>query len=135
MSLKLISTLIATSVALSFPISSFANSVGATIIKGPRVVTSFTTSPSVLGPHGIRDFNTSETAAFFYRRGVKKLDKGKLEQAEEAFRASLRADGSKNLDSFSLHYLAYISNKRGNKAKAQEYAQAYLKLNNLKSSK
>ena len=110
------------------PAAHAQNSTNATIIKGPGVVTSFTTGVSVLGPEGGRDFNTSETAYFWYEKGIKRFEKGKLERAEVAFKASLNAQGSKNLDSRTLHYLAYINKQLGNEAQAEAYAQAYLSL-------
>jgi len=78
---------------------------------------------------GKRIFNSSETSTFFYRKGVRKLEVGKLEEAAYAFKASLRADGSKQLNKFTLHYLTYISNKLGNEFETKKYAKAYIKLN------
>lgn len=78
---------------------------------------------------GERYLGSSRTATFFFKKGVKNFEKGKLEKADQHFRAVLRADGSKGLDKATLHYLANINHKQGNEAKAKEYAQAYYKIN------
>ena len=78
------------------------------------------------GPQGVynngRLLDGSETATFFYRKGVKRFEDGKLDRAEEAFRAVLRADG---LDRLALHYLVIINDAQGDRATAEMYAARY----------
>ena len=82
-----------------------------------------------LGGHvGPMLLNSSETATFFYKKGLKHFQKGNLEKSEYAFRAVLRADGSKEMDRLTLSYLTLISEKQGNLAAKEKYAQAYSEL-------
>ena len=82
-----------------------------------------------LGGHiGPMLLNSSETATFFYKKGLKHFEKGNLEKSEYAFRAVLRADGSKEMDRVTLSYLTLISEKQGNLAAKEKYAQAYSEL-------
>jgi len=74
--------------------------------------------------HTILDGST--TASFFYKRGIKNYEKGDLEKAEQAFKASLRAKG---LDLLSVHYLAVINQEMGNEETARKYVNAYNDLN------
>ena len=78
-------------------------------------------------------FGSSETATFFYKSGVKRFEDGKLDKAATAFRASLRAHGSKKMDKRTLHYLAYINQQQGNVAQAKAYAEAYMDLTTNKN--
>ena len=64
----------------------------------------------------------SETASFFFRKGVKAFERDELDKAEQAFRASLRANG---LDAPSLHYLVIINDRQGDRDDALHYAKAY----------
>lgn len=82
-----------------------------------------------LGGHiGPMLLNSSETATFFYKKGLKHFEKGNLEKSEYAFRAVLRADGSKEMNRVTLSYLTLISEKQGNLAAKEKYAQAYSEL-------
>jgi hypothetical protein len=72
-----------------------------------------------------RFLDGSETATFFFRKGVRAFDAGELDKAEEAFRASLRADG---LDRLSLHYLVIINDRQGDEGSARDYADRYFAL-------
>ena len=82
-----------------------------------------------LGGHiGPMLLNSSETATFFYKKGLKHFEKGNLEKSEYAFRAVLRADGSKEMDRVTLSYLTLISEKQGNLAAKEKNAQAYSEL-------
>jgi len=77
-----------------------------------------------------RLLGSSETATFNFKKGVKNFEKENFEKAEAAFRAVLRADGSKSMDKISLHYLTIISDKQGDEFKKNSYAQAYFKIDN-----
>ena len=59
---------------------------------------------------------------------MRNFDKGNLEKAESAFRATLRADGSDRMDRLTFHYLTLINHQLGNKNKVNQYAEAYFKL-------
>lgn len=113
-------TLAFTSSAQANTLTSFANGVSASSENQ-------TINPTP-GHVGDTYFGASETATFFYKKGVRKFEDGNLEKATAAFRASLRADGTKQLDKLSLHYLAFISQKEGNEVQAKDYAEAYMKI-------
>lgn len=77
---------------------------------------------------GDRFLGSSRTATLYYKKGVKNFEKGNLEKAEQHFRASLRAHGSKGLDKATLHYLVNVSHQLGDTTKAKAYAQDYYNL-------
>lgn len=85
--------------------------------------TNFTT-----GHVPVQILGSSETATFYYKKGVKHFEKGNLEKSESAFRGALRAHGSKPMDGLTLHYLTLISDKQGDEVKKKKYAQAYFDL-------
>jgi hypothetical protein len=64
----------------------------------------------------------SDTANFFYRVGVSKFEKGELAEAERAFKAVLRASGSKKE---AHHYLALISHHKGDEPGVVKHVAAY----------
>lgn len=69
----------------------------------------------------------SETAFFFHRRGVNLYETENLDDAEIAFKASLRAQGN-SLRKNTLLYLAHISKEKGDMEQAEKYAYDYFKL-------
>ena len=71
---------------------------------------------------------SSETATFFYKKGVKHFEKGNLEKSESAFEAVLRTHGSQSMDKLTLHYLTLINDKQGDEINTKKYAQAYFEL-------
>ncbi|GGX60457.1 hypothetical protein GCM10011309_07870 [Litorimonas cladophorae] len=84
---------------------------------------------SALPLRGERYLGSSRTATFYYKKGVKSVEKGDLDKAVRHFRAVLRADGSRGLDIATLHYLANITHRQGNVAQAEKYVEAYNRLN------
>ena len=80
---------------------------------------------SALPNRGERYLGSSQTATLYYKKGVKSFEKGKLDKADQHFRASLRADGSRGLDKATYHYLSNIHHKRGDELQSKKYAQAY----------
>ena len=83
---------------------------------------------SALPLRGERYLGSTRTATLFYKKGVKNFEKGRLDKAEQHFRAVLRADGSKGLDKATYHYLANIKHKQGDEVAYKKYAMAYYKL-------
>ena len=77
---------------------------------------------------GERLFGSSTTASFFYKKGTRNFDRGNLDKAEKAFRASLRANGSIGLDARALLHLIYINQQQGDGLSSEKYKQAYLQL-------
>lgn len=80
---------------------------------------------NVFTDRGDRYLGSSQTATLYYKKGVKNFEKGKLDKADQHFRASLRADGSRGLDKATYHYLSNIHHKRGDELQSKKYAQAY----------
>ncbi len=99
-----------------------------TISKVNGSFSQLTVGGATLNNDGDRLFGGSETASFFYKKGVKKFEDGNLEKAEIAFKATLRAQGSDTLDKLALHYLSYINNQQGDVTEAMSYAEVYLDL-------
>ena len=83
---------------------------------------------NVFTDRGDRFLGSSRTATFYYKKGVKSFQKGKLEKADQHFRASLRADGSRGLDKATYHYLSNLKHKQGDELQSKKYAQAYYNL-------
>jgi len=75
-----------------------------------------------------RLYGSSSTATSFFKRGMKRFEDGKLDQAEQAFEAVLRANGSKKMDKLTLHYLSHINYLQGEHDSSKQYAQAYVDL-------
>ncbi|MEL6686655.1 MAG: hypothetical protein AAFP97_03430 [Pseudomonadota bacterium] len=98
-------------------LTSVANGVGAQPL--PSLSHHYTTGQDL---NSRRILDGSETASFFFRKGVRAFEKDDLDKAEQAFRASLRADG---LDALSLHYLVIINDRQGDQNEALRYAKAY----------
>lgn len=116
--ITLIASLSFVSSAQANTLTSVANGAGP---QGEILSGHFTT------PHvGDRYFGSSDTATFFFKKGISKLEQGNLEKSAAAFRASLRAQGTDRLNKFTLHYLAYINQQLGNTEQAESYAQSYL---------
>ena len=80
------------------------------------------------GHVGERLLGSSSTASFFYSKGVKNFERGNLDKAEQAFKAVLRAKGSKRMDALTLRYLIHINQQQDDKFASNGYKQAYLKL-------
>ena len=125
--LKSTTLTIATFAALSFASTASANTP-TSVANGLGTQPNIQTYNYTPGHVGDTYFGSSETATFFYKKGVSKLEDGKLQKAEAAFKASLRADGSSKMDKYTLHYLAYISQQQGNETQAKTYAEAYMDL-------
>lgn len=66
----------------------------------------------------------SETAAFLFRRGERHYEQNKLDKAERAFKASLRAEDG-GLATYSYLYLANIAKQTGDTKQAQFYTARY----------
>lgn len=66
----------------------------------------------------------SETAAYFFKKGERLYENNKLDKAERAFKASLRAqDGG--LETYSYLFLAHIAKRKGDKEQARAYAERF----------
>jgi len=64
----------------------------------------------------------STTATHFYKVGLSRYKKGKLEKAEQSFKAVLRTKG---LNKQAYFYLAKIKEQQGDIDLADKYTQAY----------
>ena len=64
----------------------------------------------------------SITATQFYKAGINRYKKGKIEKAVESFKAVLRANG---LDKQAYFYLAKIKQQQGDTELANKYIKAY----------
>ena len=123
---------IATASVLALAPAAYANSNNLTktsVVNGTSPPNIFInhTNPNT-GHVPVEILGSSETATFYYKKGVKHFEKGNLEKSESAFEASLRAHGSKSMDGLTLHYLTLISDKQGDEVQKQKYAQAYFDL-------
>jgi len=127
LNLKSATLTITTFAALSFASTASANTL-TSVANGLGTVPDVQTYNYTPGHVGDTYFGASETATFFYKKGVRKLEDGNLKKAAAAFKASLRADGTAEMDKLTLHYLAYISQKQGNESQAKDYAEAYMDL-------
>ena len=79
-------------------------------------------------PLSLRQLGGSTTATTKFARGLSQFEKGNLDDSAYAFRSALRANGSKEMDRLSLHYLTLISDKQGDEINTKKYAQAYFEL-------
>ena len=108
--------------------SAFANTSKTAAIGATFDTAAHPSSRHAKGHIPVTFLGSSETSSFFYLKGVKQFEKGNLEKSEQAFRASLRAHGSKAMDRLTLHYLTNINHKQGDTHTAEKYAEAYFAL-------
>ena len=112
--------------------TAFANSGNITktaVANGTNASSKFISNNNFTSGHKpVHLLGSSETATFFYKKGVKHFETGNLEKSESAFKAVLRAHGSKSMDKLSLHYLTLINDKQGDLTSKETYAQAYFDL-------
>lgn len=124
---KIICLTLASTALLSFGSNAQANT-RTSAVNGVNIQPDLSPRNNTLGHVADRFFGSSETATFYFKKGVNKLESGDLDKAAYAFRAALRADGTKKMDRFTLHYLAYINQQQGNEFAANRYSNAYINL-------
>ncbi len=124
---KLSICLIASASVMAFAPAAYANSTMTSVANGATVNMSVMprSHEYSTGHKTVKLLDGSTTATKYFYSGLKKFEEGNLEDAENAFKASLRARG---LDQQSLHYLVVINDKQGDDAKVAEYAKAYFDL-------
>jgi len=128
--MRRLSKLVAVATVLFIASPSYANNLGYAntltanqqIIPGSIIANQANLKTWKYSPDG-----PSETAFFFHRRGVKMYEKDRLDKAEIAFKASLRAQGN-NLRGQTFLYLAHIAKENQEIEKANNYAREYFKL-------
>lgn len=115
----------AVTTALACAPAAFANSAAATHFS-TKSLNSNSSSITHTVPRGVtvsdRYIKGSDTANYYYKVGVSKFEKGNLDAAERAFKAVLRAHGSRKE---AHHYLALIRGKKGDMDGAAKHVQAY----------
>lgn len=125
--LKTLTSTFAVTCLLVLSTQAQANPTMTSAVNGASGTPHFDTSTPLWNTRHVGDrfLDGSETATFFYKKGVRLFEKGDFDSAKTAFRATLRANG---LDRLSLHYLVIISHNQGDMSAAENYTQAYIEL-------